>query len=107
MKSKDTFKRDNLIVSIIREHVGAENPIGGEELAKMLNDRGFPTKHNTIHSIISKLIKERYLPICSLGGRGYYFPKDKEDIEKAIEHLQARADELLVRVEFLKRFILK
>lgn len=105
MKQKETLNRDNLIVQIIRGCVGKENAINGKDLARILTEKGYPTKHDYIHDIVSNLIKERFLPICSLSHKGYYFPKNKQDIEIAIEQLQSKANEYLNRIEFLKSFI--
>ncbi len=104
MKQMEVFKRDNLIVDIIRSHIGEENAIGGKELSKILEENGYSTR-TEIHTIVSKIIKERYLPICSLSGKGYYFPKNKQDIESAISHLQSRVDEIQSRIDFLKQFL--
>ena len=105
MTQKQVFKRDNVLVDIIREHIGSENAISTEQLSKILNEKGYSTKSSSIHIIVARLIKERYLPICSINSKGYYFPKNKKDIEIAISHLQSRADELQSRVDFLKQFL--
>ena len=104
-KAKNTFEMDNLVVSTIRGHIGRENAISGDELFKILNNKGYHITRNSIINIVERVIEERYLPICSLNRNGYYFPKDKEDIELAISHLQSRVDGLNKRIDFLKRFI--
>ena len=105
MNQKQTFKRDNLIIEIIKNHIGKDNAISGNDLCKALNEKGYSIKQDTIHSTVSKIIKERYLPICSLNGNGYYFPKSKDDIQTAISHLQSRVDKIQNRIDFLKQFL--
>lgn len=105
MKQMEVLKRDNLIVDIIRSHIGEENAISCKEITKLLQENGYSTKNNTVHTIVSKIIRDRYLPICSLNGKGYYFPKNKQDIESAIAHLQSRVDEIQSRIGFLKQFL--
>jgi hypothetical protein len=104
-KSKETFERDNLVVETIRGHIGKENAISGDELFKILNDNGYHTTRKSIVAIVERVIEQRYLPICSLNGKGYYFPKCKDDIESAIAHLQLRVDGLNERIKFLKQFM--
>lgn len=104
-KSKEAFEMDNLVVETIRSHIGKENAISGDELFKILNDNGYHITRKHIINIIKRVIEERYLPVCSLNGKGYYFPKCKDDIESAIAHLQLRVDGLNERINFLKQFI--
>ena len=59
------FNRDNLIVGIIRQHEGLENAIKSTEIVKLLKDKGYNTKSESIHTIMSKIIRERNLPIVS------------------------------------------
>jgi hypothetical protein len=106
-KSIDIIKRDNLIVELLLDHKGKENALSRYTLAKCLTDNGYATKPQTVHSVVSRVIKERHLPICSLNGKGYYWAKTKADILSCIEHLQSRVDSLTEHINHLKNFIME
>lgn len=52
-----TFKRDNLIVAILKEHKGRANAIKSPEICRLLRENGYDVNSFCIHSIITKLIK--------------------------------------------------
>lgn len=104
-KTKETFEMDTLVVNTLRKHIGKDNAIGGEELYIILRNNGYVVNRRSIVSIIKRIIEQRYIPVCSLNGNGYYLPNCKEDIVQAIAHLQARVDGLNNRINFLKQFI--
>lgn len=101
----ETFERDNLIVSIIFQHKGKENAIPMKELATILNENGYIGLEKSIHSIVKNIIFERYLPICSLVGYGYWWGGSKQDIQDAINGLQDKIDGLQKRIDLLNSFI--
>ena len=106
-KSIDIIKRDNLLVELLLDHKGKDNALSRYEIANYLSKKNFPTKSQTVHSIIGKIMIERHLPICSLNGKGYYWAKTKADILSCIEHLQSRVDSLTEHIEHLKNFIME
>lgn len=105
-KQLDTFKRDNLIVNILKQHEGIENTIKSTELAKQLCDLGYKTKSESVHQIISKIIVERNLPIISSSSWGYCWGTRKDDFQVAIVELQNKVDELNNRINHLKKFVI-
>lgn len=84
-----------------------QNAIKGPEIAKALNKKGFRTTAESIHSIIGKIIEERNYPICSVCGKGYYYPKNDSDIQAAIDDINKKRDGLQKRIDFLKNLIIE
>jgi hypothetical protein len=107
MKRTETVKRDNLLVEYLLDHKGRENAVTRYDIAEYLTDNNYPTKPQTLHSIISKLIMERHLPICSINGKGYYWAKTKADILASIDELQSRITAMQEHIEQLKNFIME
>lgn len=106
MKTRiETFKRDNLIVSIIFQHKGKENAIGTKELISALNEKGYTMKPDYVHTIVGKITANRHLPICSVTHCGYYWGTSKQDIQFAIDDLQDKINGLSERIDLLKSFI--
>ena len=101
----ETFKRNNLLVDIIFQHKGSQNAIGTQELAHALNERGYSVKPDGIHLIVTKIVFERRLPICSMVHKGYYWGTSKQDIQNAIDELQCKIQGLQERIDLLKSFI--
>ena len=106
-KRIQTFKRDNAIVDIIKNHVGVNNAIKSTELVKELSFLGYCEKKESIHTIMSKIIKERNLPIASSTKYGYWWRNSKEDFVIAIEELRSKARELYERIDHLSKFIIE
>ena len=102
----DTFKRDNLIVNILKQHEGIKNAIKSTELAKQLCERGYRTKSESLHMMISKIIYERNLPIISSSSWGYCWGTNKEDFQVSIVELQNKVNELNNRINHLKKFVI-
>ena len=100
-----TFKRDNLVVKIIMQHKGRHNAIKSSEICKILNENGYETKSESIHLIVSKIIKERGLPIVSSSSFGYCWGNSKGDFLITINELQSKIEELNQRIDHLKRFV--
>ena len=101
----ETFKRDNLLVDIIFQHKGSQNAIGTQEIVRALNERGYSIKPEAIHTIITLIVFERRLPICSMVHKGYYWGTSKQDIYNAIDELQYKIQGLQERIDLLKSFI--
>jgi hypothetical protein len=104
-KRFETFKRDNLLVDIIFQHKGLQNAIGTQELVHALNERGYSVKPECMHQIVTKIVFERRLPICSMVHKGYYWGTSKQDIQGAIDELQYKIQGLQERIDLLKSFI--
>ena len=107
MKAIDVYKRDSLLVDYIFEHKGSENAVSKYEIAKHLKENGFTTYENSIHTLITRIKKERHLPICSLNGNGYYWAKNKQDILVCISHLEKRIKSLQEHIKHLENFIME
>ena len=101
----ETFKRDNLLVDIIFQHKGKENAIGTKELVLALSERGYKVSAEHIHGIVTKVVFERHLPICSASHIGYWWATSKQDIQVAIDELQDKISGLQERIDLLKSFI--
>ncbi len=106
MKYNQLLRRDNALIGYIREHKGKNNAVSNKQLAQYLSDQGYSTKSEAIHGLISKIINERGLPICSLNANGYFWASCQDDILAAVGHLQGRIDKLQERIDVLKSFIL-
>ena len=102
-----TFKRDNLIVNIIKSHVGIENAIKSTEIVKILSESGFESKSTSLHTVVSKIIEQRNLPIVSSSSFGYCWGDKRSDFEVAINELQCKVEELNNRIKHLRKFIIE
>jgi hypothetical protein len=94
-------------VEYLLEHKGRENAVSRHDIAEYLTDNGYEQKASTVHIIISSILKERHLPICSINGKGYYWAKNKADILCCIEEMQSRIGALNEHIEHLKNFIME
>lgn len=106
MERYKTTKRDNILIDYILEHKGKENALTKYDIAKYLTEKGFSTKPKTVHCIVSRLMFERHLPICSLNKKGYYWAKNKDDIIACIDNLKLRIDGLNEHIKHLENFII-
>lgn len=100
----EALKRDNLVVDYLKK---ASAVVSAKELANYLNENGYETKTGTIHTIISRVMYERNLPICSLNAKGYFWAYTQKDIVETIESLSGRCYEIQKHIEHLNRFIIK
>lgn len=107
MKRTETFKRDNLLVEYLLYHKGRENAVSRHDIAEYLTANGYEQKASTVHIIISSILKERHLPICSVNGKGYYWAKTKADILASIDELKSRITAMQEHIEHLKNFIME
>lgn len=79
------------ILKTIEKRVGEENAITGREL-------GIPGSE--LRYYINKLRKAGH-PICS-SGNGYWWAKDKQDVDKVVGSLKARAGSILEVAGYLE-----
>lgn len=106
MKKALVEKRYNLIVGFIKAHRGAENAVGNKEINAFLEDHGLAMKPRSIGKTLNKLMYDRWLPICFINGKGYYWASSKAEIERTINDLSSRVSELLRHIEHLRSFIM-
>ena len=107
MKRFDCIKRDNLLVEYLLEHKGREKAVSRYDIAEYLTANGYTQRASTVHILISSILKERHLPICSVNGKGYYWAKTKADILSSIDELQSRITAMTEHIEHLKNFIME
>lgn len=105
MKHIDAFKRDNALVDIIFQHKGKENAIGTSDIVRELQERGYTSSKESIHTLVGKIVESRKIPVCSVQGAGYYWAASKEDIQSSIEDLKAKIRGLQARCDILQSFI--
>lgn len=104
-KSIDVFKRDSLLVDFMREHKGEENLVSSKEIKEFLDSVGYKTNINFIHSIIRKIMYERNAPICFSNINGYYWAKNRAEIEKTVRSMEDRIDAFRFHISHLKQFV--
>lgn len=102
----NAYKRDNCLVDFIMRHKGEASAVSGKEIAKHLNESGFYTKKDDVHSMVNKVKMERHLPICSARHSGYFWATNSNEIRQNIEILQKRVDGMLRHIDHLKSFII-
>lgn len=100
-----THKRDNCLVDIIYSHKGKENAISTRELLRALEECGYKTKLDCIHTLVKKVMFERHLPICAMTHKGYYWAESKQDLQSCINELQDKIGGLQERIDILNSFI--
>lgn len=104
-KRLNIYKRDNLIVDILKNHMGSENGIEGAEICKILSDNGFSIKKTHIRNEIERIRKERHLPIWYKKGCGFFWFGRAEEVKEAIAKLNSTINTLQDTIELLQRFI--
>ena len=100
-------RRDHVLVAFLLEHKGENNAVLGKEIADYLNNCGYATKAGSIQSIINRVAKQRYLPICAHVQKGYYWAENAAELKEYISYLESRAAELQNHADRLKAFILE
>lgn len=83
------------IQRIIESKVGEENAITSKALTGWLRSVGFenvPDLQRTARNVIRELRREG-VPICSRAGRGYFWPKDLEDVQQTYDYLNGIAND--------------
>lgn len=98
-------RRDNILVEYLYNHKGAENAASQYDIASYLEAQGYKQKLGTVASLIRRITKERYLPICSINGKGYYWASSKADVQAAIADLEGRVAALTEHIDRLKMFL--
>lgn len=106
MTQKEVVKRDNLVVEFLRQNKGKENCKSSREISQFLIEKGYKIKPENMGFLLTRIINERLLPICSLNGKGYYWAKNKEDILACVSHLKARIVSLQEHINILESFII-
>ena len=104
MRSKQTFERDNLIVQILKNHVGKDNAIKSKEISEILFKNGYELKHTGLRNYIEKIRKERRLPIWHNDKLGFYWFSTQQEVKEAILKVNSIIDTLQKTVELLKFF---
>ena len=108
MTKDQVFKRDNLLVKVLREnHRGSENPMTSEQASKYLSEYGFSVKPRNIGTVVNRLAIEWGLPICYINGKGYFWATKKCEIQNTIADLQSRINALQEHINHLNNFIIE
>ncbi len=104
--SRNTFERDNLVVNILIEHRGKEDPITQKELQSVLESHGYKIAHWSIGQVVNRIAYQRKLPICYVNGKGYYWASRRSEIEDTIADLRSRMNALQEHIDHLSKFLL-
>lgn len=102
----DTFKLDNLLLDFMRERKGEENCVSSREIHKFLSEKGYSCKWECVNSMITRIMYERNAPICSLNRKGYFWAKNRTEIENTISSLESRRSALQEHIDHLRNFII-
>jgi len=101
MNTHPLFEYSSLLTNAIRSklkisHVGIHAVIKGADLCAWLNDNGFPTlTHRQMRHAIREM-RRQSVPICSAGGRGYFWPASLDDVLQCRQtEFQAKAKDML------------
>lgn len=70
MKATDVLKKDNLLISFIKEHRGRENPASAKEIVQYMRNSGYSMSKTSVNPTLRKLMYERNLPICFISTHG-------------------------------------
>ena len=73
---------EKAIRSILEGRIGTEKSITGEALTNHLNLYGFATLTQRQLRYAIRDIRRQGIPICSKAGRGYFWPRTLEDVQK-------------------------
>lgn len=98
-------RRDNLLTSYLFDHKGAENAVTKHEVARYLEEQGYPQKVGCVGELIRRIAVQRHLPICAKNARGYFWAASKDDLQAYIADLERRAAALTKHANRLKSFI--
>ena len=100
-----TMARDNVLAEYLYNHKGVQNCVSSKEIAEYITAQGYPLKINTVHGIVTRLVMEKHLPVCSYNANGYYWAASKNDIKIAIADLESRINAMQERANALKAFL--
>ena len=107
MDAMNVFKRDNLVMELIKSRRGESNAVSSHEIAAYLGSRGYKIKPRNVGTLVSKIMYERNAPICFRNTKGYYWATSRAEIERTIKDLESRRAALLTHIEHLKNFIIE
>lgn len=99
------FARNNALVEILKSCKGKQNAIKSFEIARRLGEKGFSDSASSIHLTVSKLKKERTLPIL-FGVKGYWWALTRTEILETINELEMRRDALQEHIDHLRQFVI-
>jgi hypothetical protein len=93
-----------IILSILQQHQGRNNPITGRELANLLNQND----DRKIRLLIEELIDDGY-PIvgATQSPCGYFIAVNIQEVKECTESLKSRAVQIFTRRQKLLRNMLK
>lgn len=95
-----------MLVDFIIGNKGKANAVSRNVLAKYLTENGFKTRASSVNEIISKIIRERKVPICSTNGKGYFWAESQADLVLSVNELKQRVNAINERIEILTHFII-
>lgn len=98
-------RRDNILVEYLCNHKGAENAASKHDIASYLEAQGYQQNTKCVGELIGRIAKQRHLPICSINGKGYYWPASKAELQATIADLESRIAALTEHIDRLKMFL--
>ena len=101
------FKRDNFLLRFLKSRKGEENIASAKDICDYLNENGYKTNMGNVNPIIRKIMYEYNAPICSRNAIGYYWAKNRAEIETSIAELESRRASLQEHIDHLKNFIIE
>ena len=104
--TKNEILKYDLLVEFFHEHKGAENFVTANEVADFLAKNGFPIKQRSVNSLITNLKKQRYIPICYIRRKGYFWARTKAEILSTINDMQMMINSLQEHIDLLREFII-
>lgn len=105
-KSFNVFKRNTSLLEFLKSRKGEENIASASDIHKWLNDNGYSIKLSSINMLVKSLMYEYNAPICYTDTKGYYWAKNRSEIEKTILDLESRRTALDDHIKHLKNFII-
>jgi hypothetical protein len=89
----DRLEKD--VYCIVRFVIGKRNAVSKEFIALTLFQKYTPTTDRQIREAVETLHEVYGLPVCTNSGtKGYYMPKDREELNEYLSEVAARRDKL-------------
>jgi hypothetical protein len=107
LTDEQQMRRDNALADFLFAHKGKNNAVSSREIARYLNDRGFPQKEHTTQMLVNRVAEQKHLPICASNTGGYFWAESKAELQAYISYLESRAAALKDHIDRLKPFILE